>query len=570
MKPSPDAPSSAAVDYSATLSQSVKRQILAAVLLCLLLAALDQTIVATALPRIVREMQGLPLLPWVSSAYLLASTTMVPIYGSLSDVYGRRVVLLVGIALFLGASALCGIAPDMLTLVLFRGLQGAGAAALTSTAFSIPADLFAPAERPRYQGLFGSVFGLASVLGPPLGGLLTDGPGWRWVFYLNLPLGLVAAVFVTRRMPALVGSARRRLDLLGSFLLVGATLPFLVALSLERARFPWGSPTVLGLFGASAVSFLLFLAQERRAPSPLIPFELFRLRTYALVAAVSVLNGAVFFSVVLYLTSFVVNVCNVSATQAGTALIPLTLSMVAMSFASSLVVQRTGRYKPVLVAGFVLISAGIFGLTTLGPDTTLQGVRLRVALLGLGLGPVLPLLTLAVQNAVPFEVVGIATASRQFFQQMGSAIGGTLFGVLLTTSLTQDLDATVRPSLGALPPAVAATLDPRRLRNGVGSSSEGGPLRPLEQRMLLQVRAHFEQESARGALPAPELAAQQRAAEATVARIAPAVRSAFAQSVVRVYRAAFPLALLALALLLALPNLELRRTQRATAPPPAD
>ncbi|HEY0736754.1 MAG TPA: DHA2 family efflux MFS transporter permease subunit [Herpetosiphonaceae bacterium] len=465
-------PQNQRIDYASTLDQRTKIMILAGVLLGLFLAALDQTIVATALPAIVAEFQGIDLLSWVSTGYLLASTTMVPIYGKLSDLYGRRAVLLFGIVVFLGASSLCGIAGSMLQLIIYRVLQGIGAAALTSTAFAIPADLFAPRERARYQGIFGAVFGLSSVIGPYLGGLLTDNINWRWVFYVNLPIGIIAMAFIILKMPKLASGIRAPIDWLGTILLILAVVPLLLGLTLDKNLYPWTSPLILGLFALAIIATAVFLVVESRVASPILPLDLFRNRTYSLINIISVLNGAAFFAAILFLSIFMVNVVGVSATAAGTALIPLTMGVVFGNIASSFVVQRFGRYKLIILVGFVIMAIGFLLLSQMDASVTTLGVTLRMIVVGVGVGPALPLLNLALQNAVPFEKVGVATASRQFFQQIGQTLGAAIFGVILSTTLTAQIAANFAPIQSQIPPQFQSQLDPNQLRNGA-SGGEG-------------------------------------------------------------------------------------------------
>lgn len=478
------------IDYSQVLSGRSKAVILVGVLVSLFLAALDQTIVATALPRIVADLQGIDLLAWITTAYLLASTAMVPIYGKLSDIYGRKIVLICGIILFLAGSMLCGIAPSMMTLVIFRGVQGLGAAALTSTAFAVPADLFAPSERARYQGMFAAVFGLASVIGPYIGGLLTDTINWRWVFYVNVPLGFLALVFIILKMPRLHSGIHSAIDYLGSVLLMVTVVPLLLALTLDKTSFPWTSTLILGLFGLSAIGLVAFLLVEMRAPSPIIPLQLFRIRTFSLLIIVSLCFGATLFASILFLSLYLVNVLGVSATSAGTALIPLTFGMVLSSILSSVIVQRTGRYKIMILIGMSIVASGFWWLSTLDISTTLNAVRLRMVVVGLGMGPALPILNLVLQNAVPFEHVGIATASRQFFQQLGQVLGATIFGVLLTSSLTTAISANLEPIKAKLPPEFAAQFDTDRLRNGSGGEVSGAQP-SIEQRIDQQIQQSF-------------------------------------------------------------------------------
>lgn len=432
---------------------------MAAALVGLFLAALDQTVVATALPAIVADLSGIRLLAWISTGYLVASTAMVPIYGKMSDLYGRRRILLVGIVVFLTGSALCGVAGTMLQLILFRILQGIGAAALTSTAFAVPADLYEPAERARVAGFFGLVFALSSVVGPYLGGFLADMLSWRWVFYVNVPVGMAAMTLALTKMPPLRSGQRLPIDWAGAGLLVAVVVPFLLALTLDRRVYSWSSPLVLGLLATSAAATVLFLAVEVRAPSPILPLELFGNRTIAVVSVASVLMGAAFMGAVFFLSLFMVNVVGVSATAAGTTLMPLTLAVVAGAMGSSQLVYRVGRYKAVILAGFVVAVAGYVLLATMDAAVTRWGVTWRMVVLGVGLGPAMPLLNLAAQNAAPLGKVGAATAARQFFLQIGSAVGLAVFGVVLANVVGAEMRAGFRPLIAQLPPALRAQVE---------------------------------------------------------------------------------------------------------------
>jgi EmrB/QacA subfamily drug resistance transporter len=540
------------IDYSAILSKQSKTQILIGVLLGLFLAALDQTIVSTALPAIVADFSGIDLVAWVSTGYLLASTAMVPIYGKLSDLYGRRIILVWGIIVFLVGSALCGIAQSMVQLIMFRVVQGIGAAALTSTAFAVPADLFTPAERPRYMGLFGGVFGLASVVGPFVGGLLTDQFSWHWVFYVNLPLGLIALAFILRKMPALASGLRAPIDWLGTIFLVLSVVPLLLGLTLDKSLYPWDSPLILGLFALAAVSTVIFVVVERRTPSPIISFALFRNRTYAVTITASVLNGAAFFGAILFLSLFLVNVVGISATEAGTAQIPLMLAFVVSSIAASALVQRVGRYKPFIVGGFVVMLLGFFLMTQLTAESSALDVAWRMVILGLGIGPAMPLLNLALQNAVPFQQIGQATSSRQFFQQLGQAVGGALFGVVLSTTLATQFAANVAPVVQTLPVALQAELDTTQLRNaGLGAEGAAGQASTADDLAA--------------AAEAQGVPAEQ--ARAMAAEVQQAIKVSFAASITRIYSYAIWLVAFGLVLVVFfLPELPLR-TSNSQAPP---
>ncbi|MPY65780.1 MFS transporter [Deinococcus sp. SDU3-2] len=483
--PTPPTP----INYAQTLDLRTKRVILLGVLLGLFLSALDQTIVSTALPRIVSDLNGLNLYAWVTTAYLLTNTALVPIYGKLSDLYGRKPILMFGIVVFLIGSALCGLAGEPFLgnlfgggieqLVVFRGLQGVGAAALGSVAFAIIADLFEPVDRPRYQGLFGAVFGLSSVLGPLLGGFLTDQLSWRWVFYVNLPIGLVALAFIAAKMPRLASGLQAKVDWLGAFLILLFTVPLLLALTWgANGTYAWTSPTLLGLLGLSAAALVAFVAVESRHPSPILPLTLFRNRTFAWGALARFLIGAAFLGAILFLSLYLVNVQGVSATAAGTATIPLTIGLIIGSVGSGQIASRIGRYKVLMLVGLMTAALGFFALSTLTADTPYNGVVLRMVLLGLGLGPALPLYTTALQLAVKPWEIGVATSAGQFFQQMGSTIGTAVFGALLTAGLATQLSTNFERAREGQPPAVQAILTQNEraaAASAGGGFGEGAP-----------------------------------------------------------------------------------------------
>ena len=517
------APRAERIDYASILSPQTKWIVLAGVLMGLFLAALDQTIVATALPAIIADLRGIDLLAWVSTGYLVASTTTVPVYGKLSDIYGRRSIVLAGIVIFLLGSALSGLAATMQQLIAFRILQGIGAAALTSSAFTVIADLFVPAQRPRYQGLFGGVFALASVVGPYLGGVLTDQLSWRWVFYVNVPVGIVAVAFIVAKMPRLHSGLPATVDWAGTALLIASVVPLLLALTLDKEQYPWSSPAVVGLLLVAAVATALLLVVESRVPSPVIALDLFRNRTFAVVSAASTLVGASFFAAVFFLSIFMVNVVGVSATAAGTTLIPLTFAVVIGAFTSSIIVQRLGRYRRIVLGGFAVATVGFGLLATLGPDATRGDVTWRMIVLGLGLGPAMPLLNLAVQNAVPHEKVGMATAARQFFLQIGSAVGTAAFGVVLSTVLTAEFTHRATPLLAHLPAQARAAIDLDSIRSGVFAS-----------------------------VPGP-----------AVAQVREVFRVAFTVGITRIYAYAAALLLLALLVATALPEIPLRTSNKS-------
>jgi EmrB/QacA subfamily drug resistance transporter len=432
---------------------------LAAIMVVFLLSALDNTIVSTAMPRIISDLEGLNLYTWVTTAYLLASTVMVPIYGKLSDIYGRKPILITGIIIFLLGSILSGMAGEfgalpllgggMTQLIIFRGVQGLGGAALFTSAFAVIADLIPPRDRGKYQGLFGGVFGLASVLGPIIGGFFTDLgtvtlfgyaiAGWRWIFYVNLPLGLFALYLIGNRMPRLGGGQPGRIDYPGALLVITTFVPLLLGLTWGGSVHAWTSPLILGLLGGSLASLLLFIFVELRSSNPILPLELFRNPVFTAANAAAFVLNIAFLGVVMFLPLFMQLVLGISATNSGFTLLPLMAGLIGSSAITGLLVSKTGRYKIFMLAGSAVLLAGLWLLTQISLETTSFDLGWRMIIVGIGLGPAQSLFTLAVQNAVPRQQLGTATSASQFFRQIGSTIGLAVFGTLLTFYVGQDI-----------------------------------------------------------------------------------------------------------------------------------
>ncbi|MBB6096608.1 EmrB/QacA subfamily drug resistance transporter [Deinobacterium chartae] len=463
-----------------------KRMTLIGLLVVFLLAALSQTIVGTAMPRIIEDLQGFNLYAWVTTAYLLASTVMVPIYGKLSDLYGRKPILVFGVGVFLLGSALSGLAGEpflgqflgggMNQLIAFRAVAGFGGAALFTMAFAILADMFPPTERARFGGLFGAIFGLASVIGPAVGGFLTDQLSWRWTFYVNLPLGLLALFLILAKMPRLSHRTGGRIDYAGAALILATTIPLLLALTWGGTTYPWGSARILTLFAVSALSLIAFLWVESRTPDAIIPLSLFRIRMFSLGNLASFIMGMAFLGVILFLPLYMQMVLGVSPTQSGFSMLPLMGGLIVSSIVSGNIVGRSGKYKPWMIGGGLVLIVGIFLLTLITPHTTLLDLGWRMFIVGLGLGPSQSLFTLAIQNAVPPHQMGIATSSSQFFRQIGSTIGAAVFGTLLLNNLHSELPKHL-PSI----PGVqinASSFDIGALR---ASGSGQGPEKKIEQ-----------------------------------------------------------------------------------------
>ena len=441
-----------------TFSPLEKRVTLIALMIVFLLSALDQTIVSTAMPRIVAQLSGLDLYPWVTTAYLLASTTMVPIYGKLSDIYGRKPILVIGIGLFMLGSMLCGLSGEfgalpllgggMTQLIVFRAIQGLGGAALITSAFAVIADLYPPRERAKLGGLFGSTFGLASVIGPLIGGFFTDLPtahlfgydvaGWRWVFYINLPLAGLALFMILVEMPRLTHRTGGKIDFAGAALLLTTFVPFLLALSWGGTA-GWTAPHILGLFALAAVSLIAFLLVEARVANPIISLSLFCNRTFATGNLSAFLMFMAFMGMVSFLPLYMQLGLGLPATTSGLAMMPLTVGLIMAATASGFLVNRLGRYKVVMVSGAALTTLAAFLLSQTPSDASLFDLMWRVTLLGLGLGPAQSVFNLATQNAVPREQLGVATSAGQFFRQVGSTVGVAVFGAVLTHNLAAPL-----------------------------------------------------------------------------------------------------------------------------------
>lgn len=558
--------------FEAPVSDRDRAVVYLAVLTSLFLAALDQTIVSTALPRMVEDLEGIDRYAWVATAYLLASTALALVYGKLADTYPRKVVTLGAVGLFLLGSVLCGMAGElgdlpflgdgMTQLALFRGIQGAGGGGLFAMTFIVIADLFTPAERGKYQGYVGAVFGIASVLGPAIGGLLTDHAGglipgvegWRWVFYVNVPFGGLALWLIVRRMPMLEPHGeRRRPDLLGGLLLLAGLTPVVLSLQLDKRAYPWTGWVTLTLFGVGVLLLTAFVLRSRSVSSPILDMRLFSNRVFRTANASTFFLGASFMSVTIFLPLFLVNVLGVSATRAGAALIPFSLGIVFSATISGQVVARIG-YRKQIFGGALVFLAAVILLARMDADVAYGRVTLYMVLAGLGVGPSMPLYTLAIQNAVDVRFVGQATSASQFFRQTGATVGAALMGTVLATTLG----------------VAFASFDlPGELLAGPGTSVEqlvstGGA--DLPERVV----SAYERLADRAATPeaAEALRAEGRTA---AARLAGEVEQAFTRATTRIYLLTSVLIALAALLALRIPEVPLRTThdRAAVRVPPA-
>jgi EmrB/QacA subfamily drug resistance transporter len=423
----------------------------------MLLAALDQTIVSTALPTIVGELGGIDHLSWVVTAYLLTSTAVVPLYGKISDLYGRKIVFQTAIVIFLIGSVLSGLSQSMLMLIVFRGIQGLGGGGLMAMAMAIIGDVVSPRQRGRYVGYLGAVFAASSVIGPLVGGFFVDSLSWRWIFYINLPVGIVA-LFVTSSVLKLpFRKVQHRIDFEGAALLVAGVVCLLFVCVWGGVTYPWSSPIIVSLAGAAAVLLVAFVLQERRVEEPLLPLRLFSDPIFSVSTVVSFLVGIAMFGAMVFLPVYLQAVKGASATRSGLLVLPLMLGLMSMSVLSGRIISRTGHYKTWPVAGMGIAAVGVFLLSRMDANTSRVQTALFMVVVGAGLGMVMQVLLLAVQNSAPHADLGVATSAVNFFRQMGATLGVAVFGAIFSTRLGNELSALLPAGHG---------LDPSRLANG--------------------------------------------------------------------------------------------------------
>ncbi len=438
------------------LSPRAKLEILGAILLAMFLFALDQTVVGTALPVIVTDLQGNSLYTWAVTIYLLTATISGPIYGKLSDLFGRRPIVIFAVSLFIISSALAGLSQEMWQFILFRGLQGLGGGAVFPIALAVVADLYTPAERGKYLGLFGAMFGLSSLIGPGLGGFITDTVGWHWIFFVNVPIGLVSLFILWRLLPAIRRpEAARHIDYIGALVFALAIAPFLIGLTNKQTG-QWSDPVVGGLILVGLVFAAIFVWIESRVPEPIVPLNLFRIRTFTISATAMFLAAFGFFTAIIFLPRWFQSVAGDSATTSGYSLLPLLAGLIFSAIASGQIVARIGRYKVLLFGSLVLLGLGLFLATGLHANTDRLNLWLWMILAGVGIGPSFAVFTLIVQNAVSPDRIGVATSSLTFFQQIGGTVGLTIAGTLFADRLTEEIPTQLAKA--GVPPEFMAQL----------------------------------------------------------------------------------------------------------------
>jgi EmrB/QacA subfamily drug resistance transporter len=442
---------------------------MAGVVAAMLMGALDGTIVGTAMPRIIAELHGFEHYTAVTTFYMLAATAVVPIVGKLSDLYGRKPFLLAGVTIFVAGSVLCGASQTMTQLVVFRGIQGIGAGFSQAMAFTTIADLFPPARRGRITGVMGAVFGLASVIGPAIGGFLTDGPGWRWCFYVNIPVGVAALAILYFAFPPIVSDRKRnpRIDWLGAVTLVAGVVPLLLALSWAGRDYRWASPQIIGMLAGALTMLVAFVFVELRAPEAILPPSLFGHRVVWTSAVVSTLVSMALFGTTLFIPLFVQAVIGSSATRSGAVLTPMMFALIFASIASGQLIAKIGRYRSMAIAGVSVTAVGMFLLSRMSESTSYSAVVANMMVVGVGLGVTMPIFSLTVQNAVDISQVGVATSAIQFLRSMGGSIGAAIFGAVLSNRFGAAMQQAIPAAAASHLPSdlVKAFENPQALMN---------------------------------------------------------------------------------------------------------
>ena len=457
--------SASPADSQAQLSHRQVLTVFISLMIGMLLAALDQTIVSTALPTIVGELGGLENLSWVITAYLLASTTSMPLYGKLSDLYGRKFMFQAAIVLFLAGSLLSGASQSMIQLILFRGVQGMGAGGIMIMAQAIIGDIISPRQRGRYQGMMGGVFAIASVAGPLLGGLFTDHLSWRWVFYINIPLGAVALIVtaIVLRLP--VRRMKHKIDYRGAALMVSGVSALLLLTTWGGRDYGWTSPVIAGLAIAGVILIALFILSQNRSQEPLLPLRLFRERVFTVGSSLGFIMGMAMFGAIAFMPVYLQVVKGASATESGLRMLPMVIGMVFTSVASGQFTTKTGRYRIFPIIGALVVALGLYLTSLLGATSGWTEISLAMLVLGVGLGMIIQIVVLAVQNAVDQKDMGTATANVNFFRSMGSAFGVAIFGSILNNRLDYHLPRLVPPdALQGIDPDLL-TSSPEQLRS---------------------------------------------------------------------------------------------------------
>ena len=406
------------------------------VMLGVLLSALDSSVVGTAMPKIISDLNGMSQYTWPFTAYMLCSTIIIPISGKMADSYGRKLIYLSGIVIFLISSMLCGLSQNMIQLIMFRGAQGLGGGIILSSAFAIVGEIFTPRERGKYMGFTASMFGLSSLLGPSLGGFITEAFGWRWIFYINIPLGIIALLTVFFALPSAGEDLeKKRIDYPGLIVFIIAIVPFLLGFTWAGNEYEWLSPRILGMFGFSIVMFVIFYFIEKKADNPIIPLSLFRNKIFNISIGALFMGSVTMFGIIIFLPLFVQTVMGKSASGSGIVITPLMLAFVFSSIIAGRIISATGKYKLLAVIGFSFVITGTILFFFMDPGVSDVRLIMNLLILGVGLGSTMPTFNIAIQNAFPQNMTGVVTGGVQFFRNMGSTIGAAIMGSVMLSRM---------------------------------------------------------------------------------------------------------------------------------------
>lgn len=437
-----------------TNTEHNRKLLLIGLIIAMFFSALDGTIVGTAMPKIVGDLGGLSMMTWLTTAYLLTSTAVVPIAGKLADLLGRRGVYITGLIVFMAASALCGLAHNMTELIIYRGLQGIGGGIMMPMAMIVIGDLFTGKERAKFQGVFGGIYGLASVIGPQIGGWIVDNLNWKWVFYINLPVGIIATIFIALGLKSKKNTGPINFDIAGMFTMIVGVVSLLLALSLGGKDYDWNSWQIIGLFALAVVGLVSFVIVESKAKEPILPMHLFKNRTFVALSLIGFFMTIGMFGAITFVPFFMQGIIGVSATASGTIMTPMMISMIITSIIGGRLVYKIG-VKPQIMAGMFIMAAGLFCLTTLDMNSSKLVATSYMAIIGLGLGLVMPTITLALQETFPKQELGVVTSSSQFFRSIGGTFGVTVLGAVMNSKSGTLLSDKLVPFLNKLPEQAA-------------------------------------------------------------------------------------------------------------------
>ncbi|HUX22267.1 MAG TPA: MDR family MFS transporter [Spirochaetia bacterium] len=442
---------------------------LGAVMLTMFFSSLDQTIVATAMPTVIGDLKGFSIYAWVFTAYIMATSVTIPIYGRLSDIYGRKPFYVFGLVMFMIGSAISGQAQTMMELIIARAIQGIGGGAMMSMPQATIGDIFNPKERGRWMGLIMSIFGLASIVGPFVGGWITDNWGWRWIFYINLPFGVLAAIAVWIVLPRVRTDHKTRIDWTGSLLMVAGLIPILLAFTWAGNDYPWGSWQILGLFAAGVVLLFFFVVNENHVKDPIISAHLFSNPIFSVALVIGLLVSMAFFGAIMFLPLFVQSVVGLSPQNSGVVLTPMMLTFILGAVIGGQLISRTGKYKLQAIIGTGVMIIGTILLRTMGTATTWPSVVINMLVMGIGVGSVMPLLNVAVQNAFPYKIMGVVNSTQQFVRSLGGVIAAPVLGTIMANGFkakfATSIPAQVKTAMASMPAAQAANLNPQSLTN---------------------------------------------------------------------------------------------------------